>query len=171
MVVAATLAVAALLIGLGIGWLLAPRGSETGSGSASAPATVTAQGPVSTELATQTQTATEMVTSTAVPVTQTVSAPAVTETAQVTETVEITVTEQSSAPAAGLKDGVSLVGVDVQPGTYRTDSGSCYWARLSGTSGELDDIIANGNGATVVTIDPTDVAFESRDCAPWTQVA
>jgi hypothetical protein len=60
--------------------------------------------------------------------------------------------------------------VDVQPGTYRSDNPSCYFARLSGTSGEFDDIIANGNGATVVTIDPSDNAFESRRCSPWTQV-
>jgi len=63
-----------------------------------------------------------------------------------------------------------LVGVDVQPGTYKSDSDDCYFARLSGTSNTLDDIIANGNGATIVTIDPSDNAFESRRCAPWTQV-
>ncbi len=64
----------------------------------------------------------------------------------------------------------------MQPGIYRSDNADCRFARLSGTSGELDDIIANangngnGNGATVVTIDPSDNAFESRWCSPWTQV-
>lgn len=34
----------------------------------------------------------------------------------------------------------------IKPGTYRIGSfGNCYWARLSGFSGELDDVIANGN--------------------------
>jgi len=82
----------------------------------------------------------------------------------------LTVTEAATGPTATIKDGISLVGVDVQPGTYKSDSGNCYFARLSGTSGTFDDIIANGNGATIVTIDSSDNAFESRYCAPWTQV-
>lgn len=67
--------------------------------------------------------------------------------------------------------GILLVGEDIQPGTYRGDgsSGYCYWARLSGTSGSFDDIIANGNpgGPTVVTIAESDVAFETSDCGEW----
>ncbi|MFW6205115.1 MAG: hypothetical protein ACOC96_09095 [Actinomycetota bacterium] len=68
-------------------------------------------------------------------------------------------------------DGVFLVGDDIEPGTYRGDgsSGTCYWARLSGTSGDLDDIIANDlpQGPTVVTIAESDVAFETVGCADW----
>lgn len=67
--------------------------------------------------------------------------------------------------------GIYLVGDDIQPGTYRGDGSSeyCYWARLLGTSGSLDDIIANGNpgGPTVVTISESDVAFETTECADW----
>lgn len=66
--------------------------------------------------------------------------------------------------------GLFLVGEDIQPGTYRGEGGSmCYWARLSGTSGELDDVIANGlpEGPTVVTIAESDVAFETRGCSDW----
>ena len=66
-------------------------------------------------------------------------------------------------------DGVSMVGVDVAPGTYRAAGEYCYWARLSGTSGEFSDIIANSNGPGVVTIAATDKAFESRRCQ-WTKV-
>ena len=43
-------------------------------------------------------------------------------------------------------DGTYLVGKDIQPGTYGSNndsSGWCYWERLSGLSGELDDVIAN----------------------------
>lgn len=68
-------------------------------------------------------------------------------------------------------DGIYLVGEDIKPGTYRGDgsSGMCYWARLSGTSGELDDVIANGlpEGPTVITIADSDVAFETNGCDEW----
>lgn len=71
-------------------------------------------------------------------------------------------------------DGVWLVGPDIKPGTYRTKnaSGSCYWARLSGTSGDFDDLITNGNpdGPAVVTIAPSDKAFESARCGQWNKI-
>ncbi len=42
---------------------------------------------------------------------------------------------------------------------------SCYWERLSGLSGDFDDLIANdnANGSYYVTIDASDVAF-TTDC-------
>jgi len=110
------------------------------------------------------------VTSTATPptVTTTVTADPTTVTAPpVTVTESATVTELAAGPTATIKNGISLVGVDVQPGTYRSENEDCYWARLSGTSGSFNDIIANSNGATV---DSSDHAFESRRCSPWTQV-
>lgn len=69
-------------------------------------------------------------------------------------------------------DGVYMVGSDVEPGTYTTQPGSwgCYWARLSGTSGEFQDIITNGfvdDGQALVTIAETDVAFETSGCGVW----
>jgi hypothetical protein len=67
-------------------------------------------------------------------------------------------------------DGIFLVGDDINPGEYRSQAADCYWARLSGTSGEFEDIIANGNGAAVVTIAESDYAFESRLCDEWTLV-
>lgn len=75
--------------------------------------------------------------------------------------------EEGTIPGSGL----FLVGEDIEPGTYRGDGsgGTCYWARLSGTSGEFDDIITNGlpQGPTVVTIAESDVAFETTGCADW----
>ncbi len=69
-------------------------------------------------------------------------------------------------------DGIHEVGVDIRPGTYRLrePAGFCYWARLRGFSGELDDIIANENvvdGYGVVTISRGDVGFESSGCDEW----
>ena len=76
-------------------------------------------------------------------------------------------------PASTFGNATHLVGTDVQPGTYRagvTGLGGCYWSRLAGLGGNLDDIIANGivqEGSAVVTIEPTDRAFESTGCGRW----
>lgn len=78
-----------------------------------------------------------------------------------------------NAEASQFTDGILLVGSDIQPGRYRNDGGGfCYWARLSGVSGEFGDIITNNNvqGQSVVDIASTDVAFESSGCGTWTKV-
>ena len=60
--------------------------------------------------------------------------------------------------------GMYEVGIDIQPGRHRfyPASGLCYWARLSGFSGELDDIITNDNprGRFIVEIRPSDEGFQ-----------
>jgi hypothetical protein len=70
-------------------------------------------------------------------------------------------------------DGTFEVGKDIHPGTYRTREASsgCYYARLKGFSGSLDDIITNDNtdAPAVVTIAASDKGFQSRDCGTWTQ--
>lgn len=75
------------------------------------------------------------------------------------------------AAAGGIGPGTKVVGVDVQPGLYRSNNqgGGCYWARLKSLSGDLDDILANENaaGPAVVAISPTDKGFTSERCAPW----
>jgi hypothetical protein len=95
------------------------------------------------------------------PPTVTVSVPATNEPAPLT-----------GQAAAMAQDGIWLVGKDIQPGIYRSSAdASCYWARLSNTSGDFNAILANGNGANqVVTISKTDKAFQSVHCAPWTKV-
>jgi hypothetical protein len=69
-------------------------------------------------------------------------------------------------------DGVWTVPGEVQPGTYRNSdsSAACYWARLSGFGGTLDEIIANEftYEIDIVTIKSGDVGFESIDCGTWT---
>lgn len=69
-------------------------------------------------------------------------------------------------------NGTHIVGMDIEPGTYRSEDASiCYWARLSGFTGELDDIIANGNhGMEIVTIDSSDAAFKTSVCGKWVAV-
>lgn len=79
----------------------------------------------------------------------------------------------TTAAGAQFKDGDHIVGTDIQAGTYRTRKGSsgCYYARLSGFSGELDDIITNENtdAPAIITIAPTDKGFKSSRCGTWTQ--
>lgn len=77
--------------------------------------------------------------------------------------------EENSIPGTG----TFLVNEEVSPGTYRSDDlSSCYWARLSATDGSLDAIIANnfGGGRQVVTINGSDVAFETDGCGNWTKI-
>ena len=57
-------------------------------------------------------------------------------------------------------------------GTWRNASNAegCYWERLSGFSGTLDDIIVNdftNDGRSIVTISPSDAGFSSNRCGTW----
>ena len=75
-------------------------------------------------------------------------------------------------------EGVWAIDEEIQPGTYTTEAGegafeSCYWARLSGFSGDFDDIITNGNiepgSRGRIEISSSDAGAEfSGDCT-WTR--
>jgi hypothetical protein len=65
-----------------------------------------------------------------------------------------------------------FVGREVAPGTWRaTPSDSCYWARLTGFGGTIDNIIANDNvtGQVIVTLDGSEAGFQSSGCGQWTR--
>ncbi|MGH8791205.1 MAG: hypothetical protein ACRDXX_00965 [Stackebrandtia sp.] len=72
-------------------------------------------------------------------------------------------------------DGTYMVGDDIEAGDYTAtvpdDSTMCYWERLSGASGEFEDIIANDiadAGEQVrVTIEDGDEAFSTSGCGAW----
>jgi hypothetical protein len=85
------------------------------------------------------------------------------------EEAEPSVEEPEPPEPHGFGNGTHLVGEDVEPGTYRsTGTSLCYWARLSGFGGQLDDIIANGNNTPeIVTIDASDEGFETSGCGTW----
>ncbi|MGH8936697.1 MAG: S-layer homology domain-containing protein [Acidimicrobiia bacterium] len=72
-------------------------------------------------------------------------------------------------------DGVWIVGTDVGSGTWRNEdsSGGCYWERLSGFTGEFDDIIANNFAYAIQTveIEPDDEGFRSNGCGEWTRLS
>ncbi len=66
--------------------------------------------------------------------------------------------------------GVWLVGVDVEPGTYRTVGAvgnACRWERLSGPGGTMvasDSVFA---GRATATVEVGDGAFTSDGCGQW----
>ena len=75
--------------------------------------------------------------------------------------------------ATSFGPGWWLVGVDIEPGLYRTEERVRYFARLSGLGGELDDILANEagiEGPVVVEVTESDVAFETKGDATWSLV-
>jgi hypothetical protein len=95
---------------------------------------------------------------------------------QSTPSTQKSTTKTKPAAKFAFDDGTFKVGSDIKPGTYRTHGGDgsafgCYWARLSGFSGEVDDIIANNgsytNGSQVVTIAPSDKGFQTQGCGKW----
>jgi hypothetical protein len=69
-------------------------------------------------------------------------------------------------------DGTFIVGTDITAGTYKNSGGdACYFARLRGFGGTIDDIIANNNvsAPTIVTISSSDKGFQSSGCGTWTK--
>jgi hypothetical protein len=88
---------------------------------------------------------------------------------------------EAAPVAAGheVGEGVWAVGDEIAPGTYTTDAtdgdvfDSCYWARLSGFSGEFGEIIANdiveagARGRVEISASDAGVEF-SGDCV-WTR--
>ena len=85
-------------------------------------------------------------------------------------TTEVPTETTPPEPATTFTDGTHMVGSDIRPGTYRNEGNeTCYWARLSGFGGTVEDIIANGNprGQGFVTIGADDTAFKSQLCGTW----
>jgi hypothetical protein len=80
-----------------------------------------------------------------------------------------------AGPATTMGDGTYQVGVDVQPGQYKTAGPErdlpCYWARLKDDSGAFESIIANGNpnGPSSVTINQGEFIELNGDCS-WAKV-
>ena len=78
-----------------------------------------------------------------------------------------------SLAATTFGPGTHLVGSEIKPGVYRTEGEITYFARLSGLTDQLSDIIANEASPpppVLVEIKSTDVAFESKGPGQWTLV-
>lgn len=78
---------------------------------------------------------------------------------------------------SSVRAGTWLVGQQLAPGTYETNaSAGCYWERLRGFSGELNQILANdfvaSGGRQLVTISAGDAGFSAdAQCGTWTRVS
>ena len=152
---------ATALVGLGLG-------AATAGGAAT-----TTPSPTTTAVASNAAMPTTSVTVSVPGSTATITAPVVTKAVTIQPSAK-TVTAPRPAPAVAMAgDGTYQVGIDVQPGTYLSEtpeSGNCYWARMTGGDG-IDNIIQNNNssGRSVVTIKVGDKLFESNGCSDWTK--
>lgn len=80
-----------------------------------------------------------------------------------------------AGPTGSMADGTWEVGVDIQPGKYKTvvpaTSRNCYWERMRDFSGALGSILDNDNhrpGESVtVVIAATDKGFKTSGCGTW----
>ncbi len=85
-----------------------------------------------------------------------------------------------ATPGQPFGAGDFMIDYEVAPGVYQapgadpaTPKRVCYWARLSGFTGTLGDIIQNKvstSGSETVTIDPGDTGFTSDNCGTWTKI-
>ena len=84
----------------------------------------------------------------------------------------------STGPKTSFENGTFEVGIDIEPGTYRSTGPSnssapyCSFARLRSAGGGMSDLnnvidIQNVGGPAVVTIEPTDGGFFSQLCNKW----
>ena len=71
-------------------------------------------------------------------------------------------------------DGTHAIGGALPPGRYITAGNTsttsfCYWERLSGFGGTLNEILSNEiiNGQVIVDIKPGDVGFRASRCGTW----
>jgi hypothetical protein len=157
-------AVGALLLILLIAFCGDEEAATTSTTATTLPGSTSTTTPATTTTTPATTTTSQSATSTTSAATTTTAAAATTSTAATTTT--------SSLPEPVFGAGTHVVGEDVQPAVYETGMVEglfgCYWERLSGLSGELEDIIANGNviGHDVVEIMAEDTAF-GTDCDAW----
>jgi hypothetical protein len=81
-------------------------------------------------------------------------------------------TPRTNTPTSKFGDGYWVVGTEVASGLWRNSdsSESCYWERLSGSSWEFSDIIANEFSTPIQTVQigGGDQGFHSDDCGMWT---
>jgi hypothetical protein len=77
--------------------------------------------------------------------------------------------KEQTLEGATIPDGTWQLGRDYEAGLYRTKGGEgCYWAELG--SGNTDDIINNGFGGGVQTVEIDSPFFETSDCGEWQKI-
>lgn len=80
-------------------------------------------------------------------------------------------TEEIVDDSVSFENGMFTI-EEIEPGLYKSEGSFVYWERLAGFSGELDDIIANGNpmGTSIVEIMSTDAGFNSNGSGKWVKI-
>ena len=79
--------------------------------------------------------------------------------------------EDLPEPLTEIPPGTWAVGPHLDPGRYEAPGeDTCYWARFSAFTGELEDIIDQDtvDGAVIVDIEDGDIGFTSTGCGTWT---
>lgn len=160
----------AVIVGLGVLGSLVGDDAEDPPTAAESTTTSAESTTSSADSPTTTVVNDEETTTTSQPTTTTTAAPTTTT----TEAPTTTSTTLPPGPEPAFGSGTQVVGEDVQPGIYETGLlgegvfDGCYWERLSGFSGDFDEIIANNNVVVhdVVEIMNSDVGFDS-DCDAW----
>jgi hypothetical protein len=78
-------------------------------------------------------------------------------------------TSEEAAESSTIEDGIWEVGVDIEPGTYRSEGGAgCYWALLG--SADTSDIVNNGGFGPNQTLTIDSAWFETSDCGTWEKI-
>lgn len=106
-----------------------------------------------------------------------VAATTLTSTVEVTKTITVTSPPPAVVPKTVMEtDGIYRVGIDIEPGSYRTAGRSaegateCYWARLSSLN-EIDILASNiSTDPQLVLIEAGDRAFLTHSCQTWAKV-
>jgi hypothetical protein len=81
--------------------------------------------------------------------------------------------KQTGSPKTSMSgDGMYKVGIDIQPGTYKSTGnaeGACYWERSKDALHGLGSITGNDNvtGTALVTVRSSDAYFKSQGCGDW----
>lgn len=142
-------ALAALVIGLVIGAGGASSSTKKASATTSTATVTSVQTSVSTEPGT-TQT-------------RTLRPTVIKTVATKTRTATVTFTPR---PKPAINDGTYQVGRDINPGTWRTEGGDCYWERDANLSGSIDSIIANDNitGQSIVQLNQGEYFTTNGGC-------
>jgi hypothetical protein len=94
---------------------------------------------------------------------------------------QVPIPSPTAQPAAdGIPSGTWIIGVDMQPGTYRSGGAEhgifefCSWSTKSGPSTNsttLDFGTANADEPMIVEITSKVKAFTTNNCEPWTKVS
>jgi hypothetical protein len=74
-----------------------------------------------------------------------------------------------------ISDGTWEIGVDAQPGKYKTrvtHGANCYWQIAKAAGSDLDDILSNDNvsGGPAVVVLKKGRFFQTEDCGTWRKV-